>query len=134
MKKEILVILCIIMVICIIIFLYFYNLDKDEIDNEENSFSMIENIVDDYNENIKIIKGNDSVTVSDVEDDIDININKFTVDEIIFSVTAMNDVPYKYLTDYEIYQEIKDEEPKEEQFKEATDKSTSVYTRIKLFV
>lgn len=122
------------MVICIIIFLYFYNLDKDEIDNEENSFSMIENIVDDYNENIKIIKGNDSVTVSDVEDDIDININKFTVDEIIFSVTAMNDVPYKYLTDYEIYQEIKDEEPKEEQFKEATDKSTSVYTRIKLFV
>ena len=116
------------MVICIIIFLYFYNLDKDEIDNEENSFSMIENIVDDYNENIKIIKGNDSVTVSDVEDDIDININKFTVDEIIFSVTAMNDVPYKYLTDYEIYQEIKDEEPKEEQFKEATDKSTSVYT------
>ena len=122
------------MVICIIIFLYFYNLDKDEIDNEENSFSMIENIVDDYNENIKIIKGNDSVTVSDVEDDIDININKFTVDEIIFSVTAMNDVPYKYLTDYEIYQEIKDEEPKEEQFKEATDKSTSVYTRLKLFV
>lgn len=134
MKKEILVILCIIMVICIIIFLYFYNLDKDEIDNEENSFSMIENIVDDYNENIKIIKGNDSVTVSDVEDDINININKFTVDEIIFSVTDMNDVSYKYLTDYEIYQEIKDEEPKEEQFKEATDKSTSVYTRIKLFV
>lgn len=134
MKKEILVILCIIMVICIIIFLYFYNLDKDEIDNEENSFSMIENIVDDYNENIKIIKGNDSVTVSDVEDDIDININKFTVDEIVFSVTDMNDVPYKYLTDYEIYQEIKDEEPKEEQFKEATDKSTSVYTRLKLFV
>ncbi len=134
MKKEILVILCIIMVICIIIFLYFYNLDKDEIDNEENSFSMIENIVDDYNENIKIIKENDSVTVSDVEDDINININKFTVDEIIFSVTDMNDVSYKYLTDYEIYQEIKDEEPKEEQFKEATDKSTSVYTRIKLFV
>ena len=122
------------MVICIIIFLYFYNLDKDEIDNEENSFSMIENIVDDYNENIKIIKENDSVTVSDVEDDINININKFTVDEIIFSVTDMNDVSYKYLTDYEIYQEIKDEEPKEEQFKEATDKSTSVYTRIKLFV
>lgn len=122
------------MIICIIIFLYFYNLDKDEIDNEENSFSMIENIVDDYNENIKIIKENDSVTVSDVEDDINININKFTVDEIIFSVTDMNDVSYKYLTDYEIYQEIKDEEPKEEQFKEATDKSTSVYTRIKLFV
>ena len=134
MKKKKLLILFIIMIICIIIFLYFYNLDKDEIDNEENSFSMIENIVDDYNENIKIIKENDSVTVSDVEDDINININKFTVDEIIFSVTDMNDVSYKYLTDYEIYQEIKDEEPKEEQFKEATDKSTSVYTRIKLFV
>ncbi len=134
MKKQKLLILFIIMIICIIIFLYFYNLDKDEIDNEENSFSMIENIVDDYNENIKIIKENDSVTVSDVEDDINININKFTVDEIIFSVTDMNDVSYKYLTDYEIYQEIKDEEPKEEQFKEATDKSTSVYTRIKLFV
>ena len=56
MKKQKLLILFIIMVICIIIFLYFYNLDKDEIDNEENSFSMIENIVDDYNENIKIIK------------------------------------------------------------------------------
>ena len=122
MKKQKLLILFIIMIICIIIFLYFYNLDKDEIDNEENSFSMIENIVDDYNENIKIIKENDSVTVSDVEDDINININKFTVDEIIFSVTDMNDVSYKYLTDYEIYQEIKDEEPKEEQFKEATDK------------
>lgn len=134
MKKQKLLILFIIMIICIIIFLYFYNLDKDEIDNEENSFSMIENIVDDYNENIKIIKENDSVTVSDVEDDINININKFTVDEIIFSVTDMNDVSYKYLTDYEIYQEIKDEEPKEEQFKEATNTSTSLYTRIKFFV
>lgn len=201
MKKEILIILCIIMTIYIIIFLYFNILKKDKINNEEKNSIMTENILDDCSENIEIamkavivkiyenqllvrncknsseliyinysnednlefeenqeiivyydgtinminseeisnvkkieiIKENDSDAVSDVEDDIDININKFSVDEIIFSVTDMNDVPYKYLTNYEIYQEIKNEDS-EEQFKEATDTSTSSYIRLKLFV
>jgi len=89
---------------------------------------------------IEIIKENSNITIPDEvlrycyssENKVSIEVDKFNVDGIIFTVTDMNKIPYEYLINYEIYQETKNNDyTGNEQMKEATSTSTSSYTRTR---
>lgn len=87
---------------------------------------------------IKVVKENSNIIIPNEvlryayssQDNINIEINSFNINEIIFTITDSNEIPYEYLTNYKIYQETKnDNYTGQGQMTQATPNSTSAYTR-----
>lgn len=88
---------------------------------------------------IKIVKENSDIVIPDnilrfaysSKDNVDIKIDSFNTEGIEFTITDINEIPYEYLNNYEIYQETKNPDyTGTGVLTEATSNSTSSFTRF----
>lgn len=79
---------------------------------------------------IEIANQSNATSISKLDDNIDFEINTFNNSELTFTITDTNEIPYTYLTSYDIFKKNENKDyMKKEHFQNATTSSTSAYTR-----